>query len=95
MAPGGFQNLSLGLFSTEATLSRSYRVIFLVLLRQDLGAPWQEIGSFRGASSLLRLHAVCPGATQALIRGRSLRTIDVPHIGWLQLIDELSEGSSY
>lgn len=36
----------------------------------------------------------CPGATQALIRGRSLRTIDVPHIGWLQLIDELSEGSN-
>lgn len=36
---------------------------------------------------------ICPGATQALIRRRSLRTIDVPHIGWLQLIDELSEGS--
>lgn len=38
--------------------------------------------------------AACPGATQALIRGRSLRTIDVPHIGWLQLIDELSGGGS-
>lgn len=47
-----------------------------------------------GASSRVAAPAACPGATQALIRGRSLRTIDVPHIGWLQLIDELSEGGS-
>lgn len=46
-------------------------------------------------SSRAAAPAACPGATQALIRRRSLRTIDVPHIGWLQLIDELSEGSSY
>lgn len=46
-------------------------------------------------SSRAAVPAACPGATQALIRRRSLRTIDVPHIGWLQLIDELSEGSSY
>lgn len=32
------------------------------------------------------------GATRALIRRRSLKTIDVPRIGWLQLIDEFSGG---
>lgn len=29
------------------------------------------------------LPASCPGAAHPLIRRRSLRTIDVPHIGWL------------
>lgn len=39
--------------------------------------------------------AACPRATQTLIRGRALRTIDALHIGWLQLIDELSEGEHF
>lgn len=61
--------------------------------RQD-GERDSYLGSFPSVLSCL-LPVACPGATHALIRGRSLRTIDVPHIGWLQLIDELSEGSSY